>query len=392
MNVLDIIIIAMVASSLFRGFEIGLVKQLFSTVGFIGGLFLGAWLEQYTVTLADTPIERSVVTIATTLGCALILLAVGEWIGGKLKQRVAATIHLNKFDGYLGSLLGAATLAVSVWLAAAILVTLPSAGVQEQIRGSRIISAMNRTLPPAPDIIARIGKLIEPNGFPRVFTDNEPALSGDTEVPGIGPELQQAIDRAKLSTVKIEGLGCGGIVDGSGFVIGTDLVVTNAHVVAGVSRPYIKDANGQHSATAIWFDPDLDFAILRTQNLAGQPLTINNSIVPRGTKAAVLGYPGGGALTAGGAEVLDEFTARGRDIYGQGITERDVYSLAAKVIPGNSGGPVVAADGTVIGVIFAQSTSYENVGYALSTPQITAAISQAQAQNRAVSTGNCAKE
>ncbi len=389
MNALDIIIVIMVLGSLLRGHEIGLVKQLFSTSGFIGGLFLGAWLEQYTVRLAHTPMSHSIITILTTLGCATIFLLIGELIGGLLKSRILRAHQANKFDGYLGSILGAATLAMAVWLAAAVLVSLPSTSIRQQIRGSRIISQLNQSLPPAPDIIAGLGRLINPNGFPRVFTGSEPVQEGDTKVPGISPDLQQAIDRAKLSTVKIEGLGCGGIVDGSGFVIGPDLVATNAHVIAGVPQSYVKDSHGQHSAKAIWFDADLDFAILRTGNLAGPPLTINSTVVPKHTLAAILGYPGGGPLTASGAEVIDNFIARGRDIYSQGITERDVYSLATKVIPGNSGGPLIAADGTVIGIIFAESTVYENVGYALTTPQITSAISQAQAQNRSVSVGDC---
>ena len=390
MNALDVLIIILLLSALFRGFEIGLIRQVCSTVGFIGGLFLGAWLEQYTTKFVDTSTSRSLMTILTTLGSAFIFLTVGEYLGAKLKERLQPRLKINKFDGYGGSVVGAITLVVTAWLAASILLTLPSEGAQQQIRGSQVISYMNRALPSAPDIITKLGRLIDPNGFPQVFAGNEPVHEGDTTVPGISPELQQAIDRSKLSTVKLEGLGCGGVVDGSGFVIGRDLVVTNAHVIAGVNQPYVKDANGSHSASAVWFDPDLDFAIVRAQNLAGPSLLVRESMVPRGTKAAVLGYPGGGPLTAGGAQIIDEFTARGRDIYGNGLTEREVYSLAAKVIPGNSGGPVIMADGSVIGVIFAQSTTYDSVGYALSTPQLTSAISQAQAQDRAVSTGNCA--
>ncbi len=391
MNALDIAIVIMVFSSLFRGFEIGLTRQLFSTTSFIGGLFLGAWLQQFTVNLAHIAISRSMITILTTLGTAFVCLSLGELVGSHIKARLPQRQFLHKFDGYFGSVVAATTLLGVVWLSAAILDTFPSVTLQAEIRGSRIISQLDRNLPPAPKLIASLGRLIDPNGFPQVFAGNEPARQGNTTVPGISPKLQQAINTAKASTVQLEGLGCGGVVDGSGFIIGNDLVITNAHVIAGVSKPYVKDANGQHSATAIWFDPKLDFAVVRAQNLAGPPLLLSNSVVPSGTLAAILGYPGGGPLTAGGAEVIDEFTARGRDIYGGGITKRDVYSLAAKVIPGNSGGPVIGADSTVIGIVFAQSTTYENVGYALTTPQLTGAISQAQAQGRAVSTGSCAE-
>jgi S1-C subfamily serine protease len=141
----------------------------------------------------------------------------------------------------------------------------------------------------------------------------------------------------------------------------------------------------------VWFDPELDFAIVRVSNLAGQPLLIKNDLESNGTRGAVLGYPGGGPLTAGGAEVLDHFTARGRDIYNRNLTQRQIYSIAAKVIPGNSGGPLIAEDGTVIGIVFAESTVYDNVGYALTTAQTASAINQAQAQNRAVPNGTCAQ-
>lgn len=388
MNLLDFLIVVLVVSALYRGHELGLVRQLGSTIGFISGLFIGSWLQRYTVDLGDTPVSRSLIALLTTLGMAFLLLSLGEYLGVRLKSRVEGW-KINKLDGWMGSVIGAVTLLIAIWLSAAILLTLPLQNTQAQIRDSTIISRLNQTLPPATSIIAGLGHLINPNGFPQVFTGNEPALEGDTTIPGISPELQKAIDKSKASVVKFEGLGCGGIVEGSGFVIDGDLVATNAHVVAGVSKIYVRDSSGQHTGTVVWFDPDLDFAIVRANNLAGPPLLINNTISPPGTQGVVLGYPSGGPLTAGGAEVLDRFTARGRDIYNRNVTKRDVYSIAAKVIPGNSGGPLIAEDGTVIGIIFAQSTVYDNVGYALTTQQTAAAINQAQAQNRPVANGTC---
>jgi S1-C subfamily serine protease len=390
MNLLDIIIIVFVILALYRGFELGLTRQLFSTVGFISGLLLGSYLQRFTVELGDTPVSRSLIALMTTLGLAFLFLAIGEQLGARLKSRVQQW-KIDKVDGWFGSVLGALTLLFAVWLSAAIMLTLPLQDTQAQIRGSQIISRLNQNLPSATSVLSGLGHLINPNGFPQVFTGNEPALEGRTTVPGISPQLQQAIDASKASVVKFEGLGCGGVVEGSGFVIDSNLVATNAHVVAGVSKLYVRDAAGQHTATVVWFDPDLDFAIVRADNLAGRPLLINNAKQPSGTRSAILGYPGGGALTAGGAEILDHFTARGRDIYNRSLTERQVYSLAAKVIPGNSGGPLIGEDGRVTGIIFAQSTVYETVGYALSTQQTAAAINQAQVQNRAVSNGVCAE-
>jgi S1-C subfamily serine protease len=388
MNLLDVIIILLMISSLYRGYELGLTRQLFSTLGFFAGLLLGSFLQRYTIQFGETPIARSLISLMTTMGLAFILLGIGEHFGIRLRDRISRW-KLGKADGWFGSVIGAGTLLASVWLAAAILLTLPLKDTQAQIRGSAVISQLNRSLPPATSILSGLGHLINPNGFPQVFTGNEPALEGNTTIPGISPQLQAAINKDKASVVKFEGLGCGGVVNGSGFVIDSDLVATNAHVVAGVSKMYVRDTNGQHSATVVWFDPKLDFAIVRVNNLAGPPLLLKNEVLPNGAQGAVLGYPGGGPLTAGGAEVIDHFVARGRDIYNRDITERQVYSLAAKVIPGNSGGPIIGEDGTVIGVVFAQSTVYENVGYALTVPQTNAAISQARAQNRAVANGTC---
>jgi S1-C subfamily serine protease len=239
-------------------------------------------------------------------------------------------------------------------------------------------------------VFADFGRIIYPNGFPQVFTGLEPSLPTNTPLPNLG-SLNGAVQADEASVVKIEGRGCGGIVEGSGFVAGSDYVITNSHVVAGISNPVVLDKNGEHTTTVVWFDPNFDLAVLRVHGLAGSPLKISTGHSPSGTPGAVLGYPGGGPFTADPATILSEFTAVGRNIYGQGETSRDVYGVKASIIPGNSGGPLVAKDGTVIGVVFAESTTYNQVGYALATPKVVSEFHQAEAKNTAVSTGQCAE-
>jgi S1-C subfamily serine protease len=384
----DLCIIVLLVVSVVRGRQIGFVRQLGSTIGFVAGLLLGAWIEPHTVSLVHTPAGRAFVTIVTTLGCALILLTVGETLGILVKRRL---LHhrLNRYDNVLGSGLSAVSLLASAWLMAAILVTLPVSGVETAVRSSHIVRTLNQHLPPAPTVIADLGQLIDPNGFPQVFIGSEPIPRGDVHLPALG-QLEPAVNKDKLSVVKIEGQGCGGIVEGSGFVVGKNFVATNAHVVAGINQPFVQDANGSHHGTVVWFDPDLDLAILRVSDLAGSPLQINTATAPSGTAAAALGYPGGGGFTAGPAAVLDEFQASGRNIYGQKQTLRSVYEVRADIIPGNSGGPLINQSGQVIGVVFAESTSYAHTGYALTMAAVQRAIHQAVAANQATGTGRCA--
>jgi len=390
MNWIDILIILFLISSIFRGREVGFVRQLFSTIGFFGGLWIGTLLEPHTVTLAHSQGARSFVTLLTTLGCAFVLLSVGEYVGILLKSKVTLK-QLNTADNALGSGLALISVLLAVWLSASIVLSLPFGGLQNSVRGSSIISALNRKLPPATTIVADLSHLIDPNGFPQVFNGAEPAPNGNVALPNLG-NLRPAVQKDEASVVKIEGQGCGGIVEGSGFVVGKGLVATNAHVIAGIGTPYVLDGNGTHRGTAVWFDPNLDFAVLRVSDLAGKPLNISTAEAARGTAGAVLGYPGGGNFTAQAAAVLDEFAATGRNIYNQGNTTREIYELKASIIPGNSGGPLIDKNGTVIGVVFAESTTYNQVGYALQTKPVVQGIKQAEARNQRVSTGSCAEQ
>ncbi len=387
MDIIDLIIVLLAIAAFFRGREIGSIRQLFSTVGFFGGLVLGAWLGPKFVHFAHTQLSRSLLTLSITLGIALVGLTLAEYIGEIIKQRVR--IHkIDVADQALGSIVGVVTLLATIWLGAAVLIKLPYPSLQNELRGSAIIGYMDRSLPQAPDIVADLGHAINPNGFPQVFIGSEPTPS-NTSLPPLGI-LQAAVSKDMASVVKIEGSGCGGIVEGSGFVAANNLIITNAHVIAGITRPYVIDKYGQFAATPIWFDPNLDLAVLKVNNLGLSALTINGSTVSNNTPAAVLGYPGGGPFSAGPASVMDEFTAQGRNIYNQGQTERNVYEIKATVIPGNSGGPLVGTNGSVIGIVFAQSTVYNQVGYALTTQTPLQEFHQAEATQQPVSTGTCA--
>lgn len=384
---IDLLVIIFIVSAIFRGREVGFVQQFFATAGFFIGLVVGALVQPKTISLVQGEVSRAVITLVTTLGMAFLFLVIGEITGNIVKTKLRLG-RFNKLDNGLGAVLSVVTVLIAVWLSAAVIKTLPFPGLQQEARESRIASALSTHLPYAPSVIADIGRLIDPNGFPQVFTGLEPSPPAQINLPS-SSQLRNAVNKDRASVVKVIGQGCGGVVDGSGFVVGDDMVATNAHVVAGIQRQYVQDSNGNHTATVVWFDPKLDIAILRVQNLAGPPLPLHREAVGKKTPAAILGFPGGGGFIANPAAVLDQFTARGRDIYGRNHTERSIYELGGDVKQGNSGGPLVLADGSVIGIIFARSTSYENVGYALTVDQLSSAIAQANARNATVGTGTC---
>jgi S1-C subfamily serine protease len=235
--------------------------------------------------------------------------------------------------------------------------------------------------------LAKVERTLAARGFPRVFAGLEPTPAPPVTGPNAAA-INQAAAAGRAATVKIEGIGCGGVVEGSGFVVGPGLVATNAHVVAGINRPIVIDSAGTHPATVVEFDPDMDFAVVRTSGLTASPLRLASEVLPRGTVGAVLGYPGGGGFTVSGAAVLDSRLAVGRNIYDAGLVKRDIYELQSVVRPGNSGGPLVTPDGRVIGVVFAMSTTNGDVGYALTSAEVQSEVADA-ASSGATSSGPC---
>ncbi|MFI5240619.1 MAG: MarP family serine protease [Candidatus Saccharimonadia bacterium] len=386
MNWLDIIIFVVFLIAVARGLRAGLAVQVFSLLGFFAGLFLGSLIVPSLINYGHSTLSRSLITLVITLGAAVLFSSIGELFGHFLHS-TAVELHLGSFDGFLGGLFEVVAVIVAVWLIAAPLNNLQAFGISGEIHSSRIIYAINQLFPPAPDILARLEHYIEPNGFPTVFLGNYPNPTPQ-QLPS-NSQIQPAITEDEASVVKIEGIGCGGLVEGSGFVVGNGYVATNAHVIAGILHPRIIDGNGLHATTVVLFDPTLDFAVLQTSDLAGAPLQISSKLAASGAAAAVLGYPGGGPFSAVAASVLDETKAIGRNIYGSGLSSRDIYEIEAIVEPGNSGGPLLATDGSVIGVVFAKADNNNAIGYALTSAEIISRVVQAKNQVTPVSTGMC---
>lgn len=388
MNLVDLFIVVVIVLAAAHGLTQGAALQVLSFGGFWVGLLVGAALAPVFSGFVSSSFGTAFVSLLTFLGFALVGGAIGRYAGthawGALQRR-----RLGAPDSVIGAAVAVLAALAAVWLVAILLTAGPTPNVARAVNDSAIVRALTERLPPAPSVFSRLQGFISTTPFPRVFEGLEPIPAGPVDVPG-DPVVQAAVQAAGASTVRVSGLGCGGIQTGSGFVAGPGLVVTNAHVIAGIDAPQVEDRNGSHRATAVLFDPNLDVAVLRTSGLAGGPLPILRGDVGRGQGGAVLGYPGGAGFGAGPAAVLREFSAVGRDIYGRAITRRNVYQLQASVRQGNSGGPFVRQDGTVLGVIFAASTSDQNVGYALTSLEVVSRVDQAGASTTEVDTGPCA--
>lgn len=387
MNTLDIIILLLLIADIWRGVHIGLSRQLFSFVGFWGGLFLAALLAPSVASYGDNSASKLLYVAATLIIVTVVLSSVGEYLGLRLAGAMKP-FRINHFDAGLGGLFGALLVFLTVWIGAAMFMNMPHPLLRDQIQRSQVVRLVNGLLPPAPPVIAKIQRVIDPFGFPQVFVGPEPT-PGTVAGGATQEEIAAAIAAARASTVQIEGFGCGSDVTGSGFVAASGLVITNAHVVAGIERPLVFDRNGVYQAVPVLFDPDMDLAILRVSNLNGSVLPMSSSYVPSGTHSVVLGFPEGGPFTAAGGAVIRNYYATGRNIYNEGLSVRRVYELQADVRPGNSGGPLLKPDGTVIGVIFARSGVNENIGFALASPTVLPRLGKVQNSSARVSTGPC---
>jgi len=388
MNTVDLLLLALLAAAIVHGLTLGAAVQVISFSGLWGGLALAAVLGPHVRELGEDPTTRLALLVATLIAIPAVTTTAARVLGVRA-WRAIQRARLGRVDAAAGALLAATAMLIVCSLIASVIARIPAPTVTTPIQQSRILRTADRFLPPAPAVFARVGRLLDPLGFPDVFAGLEPAPPADLPAPA-DPVVRAAVGRARPSVVQIRGEACGAGQRGSGFVVRPGLVVTNAHVVAGVARPMIVDRRGAtHRARAVFFDPRVDLAVLEASTLRAPALGLAPA-VDRGAQGAVLGYPHGGPFRAGGAVVLSRRDALGRDIYGRSLTTRTIYLLRAEVEPGNSGGPVVDAGGRVIGVVFARSAANPDIGYALTSDDVAERIRPALEQRRDVSTGDCA--
>ena len=387
----DLLIIGLIVLAAVHGLRLGALIQILT----FGGFWLGLWLGILVWThLLKTPHEsatRAIVVIALVLATASGLGYVGRLLGTYSNVSLRRH-HLGNVDATLGVFVAVVAVLLSVWLVAAVISSPNSrfASLDAAVNRSDILHSIDRILPQTPSIFNDLQNFLNSQGFPQVFSTLTPPSTPNVAPPTTA-QTRALANPAVFSTVKVLGTACTNEQEGSGFVVGPGLVATNAHVIAGEGpgNTQVLVGGTPYSATPVLFDPSFDLAVLRTSAPLGPALTIASSLVPNGTEAAILGYPEDGPLTTNPASVTEEVTAVGKDIYNSGTVTRGVYALAATVLPGNSGGPLMGPGGQVVGVVFSRSTVYSNVGYALTSPGVLSRVQAAAQHHAAVSTGSC---
>lgn len=388
MDLVDGILVAVLVLAMIHGVRVGAVSQLLSVLGFLVGLSVGVVL----VLIVEPHVSSPGWKLA--LGVALLLLpatAVGSLAraAGFAAWRALRRGGLGKLDAVAGAAVAGGSALILAWLCAAILSNSSSTALNSALSRSAILRTVVRVMPPVPNAFATVQRYLSDNRFPEVLANVLPEHIGPTH-DATTSQVAKAVERDGSSVVKIVALGCTDEQEGSGFVTAGGLVVTNAHVIAGTDAITVYASDGRSSpATPIYFDPDLDLAVLRTEPLGEPYLSVSDDYVERGGAAVVLGYPGGGPFRAVRAGVLARFDAVGRNIYDATLTTRTVYELQAIVRPGNSGGPLVEPTGEVIGVVFSRSTTNDDVGYALGSPPVLQGIERAAGSAARVSTEGC---
>ncbi|MDP3208855.1 MAG: MarP family serine protease [Rhodoglobus sp.] len=384
---LDLLLMALLIGYVIYGFSSGLSRSAFVIAGVVAGVVASFFLTPLVTNWVPWAWIRPGVTVATLL----ILVAAGHALGSAIGRAVRRGIAKTALSG-LDRVLGALVTGVAAALIAAVVGTsvgqLGFPALSRAIAGSTVLRTINTLTPdPVEAWVAQLKSLVATSGIP-VISD---AFAGK---PPAVPQLDTgsaALNTAAASVVRITGnaYACGVSQSGTGFVVADDRVVTNAHVVAGVAEPVVEAPNGEAIAGYIvYFDPIDDLAVIAVPGLSAAPLRLGTTL-SAGADAAVQGYPFGGPFTAGGAEVVRVSVAQVENIYGTSTQPREVYTLAADVLQGNSGGPLLALDGSVTGVVFAKSADTDHVGYAMTMAELNPVASQAAGLDGTVSTGEC---
>ena len=396
MNVIDWMLLLLVAAYALSGYWQGFVTGAFATTGLLLGGAIGIiWLAPIALGNVDPALWVSLaalflVILAATLGQAFL-----QYAGARIRERITWQ-PIRAVDAVGGAALSSAAVLLVAW-ALGVAVTGSRIGpLTPEVRNSFILGKVDQVLPDgAYQVLAEFNNVVGTDFFPRYLEPFAPEQIVEVDPPDQKILRDPDVERAADGVLKIRGTNdCGRGVEGTGFLYSPTRLMTNAHVVAGVDDPEVMVGEETFDAEVFYYNADLDVAVLRVEGTgrgALQMAPVSQEGQPQ-QPVALLGYPEDGPYDAEAARIRAKQRLRSPDIYGEGSVIRDVFSLRGRIRPGNSGGPLVNSQGEVVGVIFAASVTDDDTGYALNgsaDPLREAAAAGIQSSGQ-VSTGDCA--
>ena len=386
---LDLAVLAVAFVAAISGWRSGALGSLLSFVGVVLGFVAGVLLAPHVVDNISGPRTK----LFVTLFLILALVVIGEIAGVVLGRAVRGAIRnraLRTFDSVIGVGLQLVAVLAAAWLLGTVLTLSDQPKLVAAVQGSKVWAQVDDVAPnwlrSAP---TRLTALLNDYGLPDVLVPY-----GGTPVAVEAPDAALANDAVVTATrpsvVKIRGVApsCQKVLEGSGFVVSPNRVMSNAHVVAGSDSVTVEVDGQNYDASVVSYDPDADISILDVPDLPSPPLAFADAPAATGTDAVVMGYPGGGDFIATPARVREIIELRGPDIYRTTTVTREVYTIRGTVRQGNSGGPMIDRGGKVLGVVFGAAVDDADTGFVLTGNEVSRQLAKLGNTQR-VATGAC---
>ncbi len=369
---LDLAVLSVAFVAAISGWRSGALGSLLSFIGVVLGAVAGVLLAPHIVTHVSGTRTQLFITLFLILG----LVVIGEIAGVVLGRAVRGAIRnpaLRLFDSVIGVAVMVLAVAVVAYLLATPLTSTNQPNLAAAVRGSKVLSQVDKVAPPWLKAVPnRLKGLLDTSGLPDVLGNfgRTPIISVDA--PDAALTDDPVVAAVEPSVLKIRGVapGCQKVLEGTGFVVAPDRVMSNAHVVAGAETVTVESDGQTFDAKVVSYDPDADISILDVPDLPAQPLKFAEAPAKTGTDALVLGYPGGGDFQTTPARVRETIELKGPDIYKSKTVDREVYTIRGTVRQGNSGGPMVDRQGQVLGVVFGAAVDDAETGFVLTTREV----------------------
>ncbi|HET8987374.1 MAG TPA: MarP family serine protease [Humibacillus sp.] len=393
-TLLDVALILLLVGYGLSGYRQGLIQSVFSLVGFFVFALVAVWQMPAVLERWGPVGQDSRTRVLVLLGVVILFGWLGQFLGGlvgrSIRQRVGQP-SLRRVDAVLGAVVVTLAAALIVWFIGGTLRTSGNPTLSKAMSDSKVLRVVNSIVPEQTgEIFAGFRGFLSSQGFPQVFGGLVPEPITPVQDPDPGVARSAPVREAGRSVVKVTTVSasCQRGQEGTGWVLTPGRVVTNAHVVAGSSEVRVEGGDQLLRGRVVVFDPERDLAVIDVPGLPLPAISLGSQL-ERGASAAVPGFPLDGPYRVVSARVRSVLEARGRDIYGDQPVLREIYSLATTVQPGNSGGPLLDANGRVVGVIFAKSLEDAGTGYALTLAEAKPVLEAGARASREVDTGPC---